>query len=129
MPAEVQLRAGVDLIATSDVADSIAAHGSRYLGRVYDARELEGCRRQGEIDPGMLGERFAAKEAVLKLLGLRDEAVPLRDVVVLGAAAPVVELRGAARRVAAERGLRDVSVATSRAGTLALGVAVGTVPG
>ena len=55
-----------------------------------------------------LGARFAAKEAVMKALGVGLGAFKLREVEVvrLASGAPEVRLHGAAAALAAERGVR-----------------------
>ena len=61
----------------------MAAHGDRYLARVYTPRELEDCRGPGGRagpDPAHLAARFAAKEAVFKILRVGDQAVAWLDV-------------------------------------------------
>ncbi len=69
--------------------------------------------------------RFAAKEAVLKALGLGLGAMALRDIVVVRAesGAPSIELRGSAAEVAAEHGVGRWLLSMSHAG----GVATATV--
>ena len=71
---------GIDLVCVDSVRDSIAAHGSRYLARVYTAAELEDCRAPSGIDAKRLAARFAAKEAAFKALRVGDQSVSWRDV-------------------------------------------------
>ena len=59
---------GVDLVDCKRLAEAIEQHGDRFLHRVYTPLELGYCigkKRQIEH----LAGRFAAKEAVLKVLG------------------------------------------------------------
>ena len=58
------IRTGTDLAAVEDVVDAVAAHGERYLDRVFTVRE----RADTGDDPERLAARFAGKEAVVKLL-------------------------------------------------------------
>lgn len=117
------IRTGTDLAAVEDVVAGIAAHGERYLTRVFTDRERADC---GD-DPERLAARFAGKEAVLKLLRpAPGEAVPPTDVaVVLDAArAPVVELSGRAASLAATIGCGPIAVSLSHERGLALATAV-----
>ncbi|MDM7891619.1 holo-ACP synthase [Curtobacterium caseinilyticum] len=117
------IRTGTDLAAVDDVVAGIAAHGERYLARVFTPRE----RSDTGDDPERLAARFAGKEAVIKLLRpTRDEAVPLTDVAVVldASGAPVVELSGRAAELAAAVGCGPVAVSLSHERGLALATAV-----
>lgn len=71
-PSQVLL--GVDLVMVSQVADSIAEFGERYLRRVFTAGERGVCVTvTGDPDVPRLAARFAAKEAVIKALGTSSE--------------------------------------------------------
>ncbi|MDK8172512.1 holo-ACP synthase [Curtobacterium citreum] len=117
------IRTGTDLAAVDDVVAAVAAHGERYLSRVFTDRE----RADAGDDPERLTARFAGKEAVLKLLRpARDEAVPLRDVaIVLDAdGAPAVELSGRAAALADAIGCGAIAVSLSHERGLAVATAV-----
>ena len=74
------LRVGTDLVHVPDVAASIDRFGARYLHRVYTDAELDTCRSgAGGWSPERLAARFAAKEAVLKVLRPAD-GVSVRDI-------------------------------------------------
>lgn len=74
------IRVGLDLMSTESVRDAIDVHGRRYLERVYSERELSESDSSAGVDAGRLAERFAAKEAALKVLDVGDEAVSWRDI-------------------------------------------------
>jgi len=123
LPRVQTIRTGADLAAVDDVVAGIAAHGERYLARVFTPRE----RSDVGDDPERLAARFAGKEAVLKLLRpARGEAVPLTDVAVVldAAGAPVVELSGRAAELASAIGCGPVAVSLSHERGLALATAV-----
>jgi holo-[acyl-carrier protein] synthase len=76
-----RLRVGVDVVGVDEVADAIRTFGDRYLRRVFTAHELACCARDGDAAghpgglppeaahaPESLAARFAAKEAVVKVL-------------------------------------------------------------
>ena len=69
------MRVGLDLVSVDEVAESVRHFGDRYLTRVYTPHEIASCRRRSGAtdDPGALAAeslaaRFAAKEAVMKVL-------------------------------------------------------------
>ena len=66
-------RTGCDLQRIDDVTDAIRDFGARYLDRVYTPVEQDAYRTGGAPS---LAARFAAKEAVLKLIGTADGVDP-----------------------------------------------------
>ncbi len=120
-------RIGVDVASVEAVANSLATFGAAYLTRVYTARELELCGG-GSPHPGRLAERFAAKEAVAKALGVHDEPLDVKDVEIGAdrAGRCVVHLTASAERVARREGLVGLAVSVSRAANCATALAVAT---
>lgn len=116
-------RVGSDLVSVVDVEGSIQAFGDRYLDRVYTQLELE----QSSRSPERLAGRFAAKEAVTKLLRPeRGTALPYRDIEVVTApsGAPRVRLHGRAAELRQERGLSRIDLSVSHDRGIALATAV-----
>lgn len=121
------IRVGVDVVAVPEVAESLHAHGRRYLERVFTPHELASCRR-GVDDgyaPESLAARFAAKEAVLKVLrpvGARPE---WRSIEVHQTERGWCEVRlsGRAADLAARAGITDVAVSLSHEPAVAAAVA------
>ena len=120
-------RTGCDLQRVDVVADAIRDFGARYLDRVYTADEQASYAVGGASS---LAARFAAKEAVLKLLGTVD-GVDLRSIEIRtpddGPGRPEVHLTGRAADLARELGISDaadIDVSLSHTGDLALAVAV-----
>ena len=120
----MRTRVGIDLVHLSAVQAALDAFGARYLDRIFTARERDYCcdgwMPESHPAPGRVTERlaarFAAKEAVFKLLrspgglGYRDiEVVDGRDVV----------LSGAALALATERGLGPIDVSLTHEGEYA----------
>src|SRR2546423_15628795 len=65
---------GIDLVDIDDVREALRTHGDRYLRRIYTERVIKDSRGR----PELLAERFAAKEAALKVLRREGEANPWR---------------------------------------------------
>lgn len=118
------LRVGTDLTSVGEVRDAMATHGDRYLQRIFTPEELEDA--QG--DPQRLAARFAAKEAVLKVLRPDDDALPWKEIRVRrhpsGWTDLVLSGRVAERARAA--GLGDWAVSLTHEGDLASAVVVAT---
>ena len=114
-------RTGCDLQRIDDVADAIRDFGARYLDRVYTPVEQASYRTGGAAS---LAARFAAKEAVLKLIGTAD-GVDLRSIEIdQHDGRPVVRLAGRAAVLAGEAHLGPIDVSLSHSGDHALAVAV-----
>jgi holo-[acyl-carrier protein] synthase len=120
-------RTGCDLQPVDVVADAIRDFGARYLDRVYTPAEQASYATGG---PASLAARFAAKEAVLKLIGSAD-GVDLRSVEIrtptAGGGRPRVHLSGRAAELAEAAGVdaTGIDVSLSHTRDLAMAVAVG----
>lgn len=113
---------GCDLQRVDEVEAAVHAFGDRYLDRVYTAVEQRSYRTGGAAS---LAGRFAAKEAVLKLVGSPD-GIDLRtvEIAVDDTGRPEVHLTGAIAEAARRVSLGPIDVSVSHAGGLALAVAV-----
>ena len=119
--AAPRARTGCDLQRIDDVADAIRDFGARYLDRVYTPAEQEAGRTGGAAS---LAARFAAKEAVLKVIGTADGVDPRTVEIAQRDGRPVVHLSGLAADLAARAGLGPIDVSLSHSGDHALAVAV-----
>jgi holo-[acyl-carrier protein] synthase len=118
-------RTGCDLQRIDDVSDAIRDFGDRYLDRVYTPGEQEAGRLGGAASlAGFLAARFAAKEAVLKLIGTADGVDPREVEIAHEDGRPVVRLSGVAATLAEEAGVGPIDVSLSHSGDHALAVAV-----
>jgi holo-[acyl-carrier protein] synthase len=63
------LRSGIDLVEIDRIRDVYQRHGQRFLDRMFTAREQRYCLTHRDPSPH-LAARFAAKEAVAKMLGV-----------------------------------------------------------
>jgi len=117
---------GVDLVDCKRLAESIERHGERFLNRVFTEKELAYCRgRKRHLEH--LAGRFAAKEAVLKVLGTGwANGISWTDIEVLNTPSgkPVVTLAGRCRQIADEQGLSSILISISHIETHAIASAV-----
>lgn len=111
---------GVDIIEIGRVEGVVATWGDRFLRRIFTGAELAAF---GSRAPS-LAARFAAKEAVMKVLG---KGVPWRDIEVLTSpeGLPLVNLYGEAARSAEELGFGTISLSLSHCQQYAVAVALG----
>lgn len=107
-----ELRVGVDLVQVTDVEESMRRFGDRYLSRIYTRHELASCQGPPVVTSSGLAARFAAKEAVLKVLRPSGPRPPWRTIEVVrhphGWCS--IRLRGSAARLAAEAGVESMAV-------------------
>jgi holo-[acyl-carrier protein] synthase len=120
------LRTGVDLIEVYRIEELIARYGDRFLKRVFTDAELEYAAGR----PTSLAARFAAKEAVSKLLAVgiqHRDGVDWREIEVLSGERgdPVLQLHGRAAARAAESGLSEIALSLSHTREHAIAFVVG----
>ena len=113
---------GVDLIDIDRIVAILARFPDRFRLRVLTDAEQRYCGRR----PERIAGRWAAKEAISKVLGLGVRGVGWREIEVLPnfAGQPQVLLHGRAARRAARLGLGEVSVSISHERHMAVAVAV-----
>ncbi|MCY2932192.1 MAG: holo-ACP synthase [Planctomycetota bacterium] len=118
---------GVDLVDCQRLGEAIERHGQRFLERVYTPLELAYCQgRKRELEH--LAGRFAAKEAVLKVLGTGwREGIAWTDIEVRNdvAGRPEIVLQGRCAEIAAGQGLVKILVSISHIATHAIASAIG----
>jgi holo-[acyl-carrier protein] synthase len=97
----------------------------RIVERVFDPRERASLDGRRDPVPG-LAARFAAKEAVMKALGVGLGAFALAEVEVARAEGgePSLRLHGRAAALAEHRGVREWRLSLSHTATTAMAVAL-----
>ncbi len=118
---------GIDIIETARIKRVLERFGDRFLGRVYTDWERAYCSR----NVLHLAGRWAAKEAVSKVLGLGVRGVGWREIEILRTplGQPIVKLHGNAERRRTALGLGAMTVSISHIRDLAVAAAVGEAPG
>jgi holo-[acyl-carrier protein] synthase len=118
---------GLDLVHCPRVARVWQSHSERFLNRVYTAAERAYCLDCK--DPLVrLSGRFAAKEAVMKMLGTGWRGgVEWTDIETLPdpLGKPLVVLHGVTAKLAETLGIAHVLVSISHAGEYAIATAIG----
>lgn len=105
------LSAGIDLVEVDRLAKTIERYGNRFLTRVFTENELRHCRGNAY----QLAARFAAKEAVSKVLGTGLQGITWRDIEIVTEASgkPTVRLHGRAAQRAAQLNLENFALSLS----------------
>lgn len=125
--SEAALVTGIDLVDVREVGASVARFGDRYLRRIYTEQEVRSCRRAEPTFAARLAARFAAKEAVLKVLRAAELGVDWRSIEVVRCddGAPELRLSGRAAEAARQHGFYAFSISltheTDYAGAVVIG--------
>jgi holo-[acyl-carrier protein] synthase len=105
---------GVDLIRVDRLGRVVDRYGERFLKRVYTDREIAYCYSRAHQGVYQFAQRFAAKEAFSKALGvgLRQGGIRWRDVEVLPdpRGKPEIHVTGRAARLCREMGIAGMHV-------------------
>ena len=124
---EIKLGHGIDLVDIGRMEGILRRWGERFLDRIFTRREREelrggNFRRLSE----RVAARFAAKEAVMKMLSPK-EGISWHDIEIFGGGgrAPEIWLSGRALELARRRGLRDFVLSFSHSGGIAVASVVG----
>jgi len=117
---------GIDLVDCPRIEQMIQRHGERFVKRVFtDAEQAYARANKNEIEK--LAGRFAAKEAVLKLIGTGWRGkIAWTDIEVINNAAgqPEVTIVGEVKRIADELGIEHISVSITHTANFAIASAV-----
>mgnify|MGYP001121164370 CR=1 FL=1 len=114
---------GIDIVEIERVESAIKQWGERFLNRIYTEAELKNEKHRVLS----LATRFAAKEAVMKVLGTGTKGVAWREIEILADdnGKPLVKLYGQALNKAAELNLKEFSISLSDSKQHAVAVAIG----
>ena len=120
------LRIGIDVQSISEVQDSIDQFGDRYTQRLYTPHEIESSAGDVATRASSLAGRFAAKEAVMKVLDIEDEVPSMKSIEIWREEGrrPTVRLKGLAADVARQQGIDHFSVSLSHSGGVAAAAVV-----
>ncbi len=107
------VRLGFDLVQISQIARSVHEFGPRFTGRFFTPGELR-YSESGSRDE-RLAARFAAKEAVIKALGLSEAGIDWRDIEVmqLPQGGCKLALHGRVARLACQEGITGEAMSLS----------------
>ena len=119
---------GVDLIKVDRLARVVERYGERFLKRVYTDREIAYCNSRAQQGVYQFAQRFAAKEAFSKALGvgLRRGGIRWREVEVIPnpMGKPELALSGRAAALCAESGVTGMHLTLTDEDRRALAVVI-----
>ena len=117
---------GIDLVDCPRIEQMIQRHGERFIKRVFTAAEQAYAgATKNEVEK--LAGRFAAKEAVLKLIGTGWRGkIAWTDIEVINnpAGQPQVTLSGEVEKIADKLGIKHISISITHTANFAIASAV-----
>ncbi len=117
---------GIDLVDCPRIEEMVERHGERFLNRVFTPAEQDRARDRKNSIESYAG-RFAAKEAILKLIGTGWRGrIAWTDIEVTNdlAGRPLVTLSGEVERIAREMGIERISISITHTANFAIASAV-----
>jgi len=120
---------GIDIVETSRIRQLVEEHGQHFLDRCFTPAEQAYCARNQRRYYEHLAGRFAAKEAVLKVLGTGWRGgIAWTDVEVVREASgqPKIVLTGESAKIANELGIAIWHISISHIETHATASAIGS---
>ena len=113
---------GLDIAEIDRIEAAVTRHGTPFLERIFTTREVAYCEsHRNKFE--RYAARFAAKEAAMKALGTGwRRGVRWRDIEVVRdpTGKPTLHLEGAARQIANDLGVKNISITITHSGNLAL---------
>jgi holo-[acyl-carrier protein] synthase len=117
---------GIDLVDFPRIEEMVKRHGGRFLERVFTAAERAYADANKNRMEKLAG-RFAAKEAVLKLMGTGWRGkIAWTDIEITNNSAgqPEVNLSGEVKKIAGRLGIKHISVSITHTANFAIASAV-----
>ena len=117
---------GIDLVDCPRIEEMVRRHGERFIERIFTAAE----RNYAETNKNRiekLAGRFAAKEAVLKLVGTGWRGkIAWTDIEIINNSSgqPEVTLAGEVEKIADKLGIKHISVSITHTANFAIASAV-----
>jgi holo-[acyl-carrier protein] synthase len=117
---------GIDLVDFPRIEQMVKRHGQRFLDRVFTSAE-QAYAESNKNGMEKLAGRFAAKEAVLKLMGTGWRGkIAWTDIEVVNNSAgqPVIGLGGEVEKIADKLGIKHISISITHTANFAIASAV-----
>ena len=120
---------GIDLVEIQRIRHLHAEHGQHFLDRVFTPAEQQYCAQNPKRYFEHLAGRFAAKEAVLKVLGTGWRGgIAWTDIDITRdpSGRPGIQLTGESARIAAQLGIKHWLLSITHVQSHAMASAIGT---
>jgi holo-[acyl-carrier protein] synthase len=121
----LSISVGIDIVEIERIKQAVSSYHDSFLHRIYTNSELDYCNNR----PSRLAARFAAKEAVLKVLGTGGWGTNWKEIEVLSTTngKPAIRLYGKIKDKAIMNGITELSVSLSHEKKYAIACVIGNV--
>ncbi len=117
---------GIDLVDCPRIEEMVARHGERFVQRIFTAAE-QAYAESNKNKIEKLAGRFAAKEAILKLMGTGWRGkIAWTDIEIINNSSgqPEVTLGGEVEKIADKLGIKHISISITHTANFAIASAV-----
>ena len=117
---------GIDLVDFPRLGELVERHGKRFVNRIFTAAEQKYAESNKNGTEKLAG-RFAAKEAILKLIGTGWRGkIAWTDIEVINnpVGQPEVTLTGEVKKIASKLGIEHISLSITHTANFAIASAV-----
>ncbi len=117
---------GIDLVDFPRIEKMISRHGSHFLERIFTQTEQQQANLMKNRIERLAG-RFAAKEAILKMLGTGWRGkIAWTDIEIVNNhfGQPQVQLTGEVKKIASKLGARDINLSITHTANFVIASAV-----
>jgi holo-[acyl-carrier protein] synthase len=118
---------GTDIVDIPRIRTMLERHGTHFTERCFTPHELQHAAQHRDVAVRLAG-RWAAKEAVVKVLGTGFvQGITFHDIeiIALHTGQPTVKLDGRAAEIARNRGIQNILITISHAKEYATATAIG----
>lgn len=117
---------GIDLVDFPRIDEMIKRHGAKFLDRIFTENEQQYAEDNRDKTEKLAG-RFAAKEAILKLMGTGWRGkIAWTDIEVINnkLGQPLVTITGEVKKIADSLGIKHITVSITHTANFAIASAV-----
>ncbi len=118
---------GIDLVDCPRIEDMLARHGKRFISRIFTKAEQQYAQKNKKNKIEKLAGRFAAKEAVLKMMGTGwIGKIAWTDIEIINnpAGQPEVKLTGEVKKIAKKLSIKQIGISITHTANFAIASAV-----
>ena len=118
---------GIDLVDFKRIKEMTNRHGDRFLERIFTAKEQKYAKDHKKNEIEKLAGRFAAKEAVLKLIGTGWRGkIAWTDIEIVNDSLgkPIVNVTGEVKKIVESLQIKEIAISITHTADFAMASAI-----